>query len=97
MMGSRFQIAMERAGADLNLKLLGRFDRASADQLIEFLRENGRDVNVAVIETSDLDSIDPNGQDVFQKRLHALKDLCYRLVFYGKHAPELAPTWIEYF
>lgn len=96
-MGSTFNIAMERAGGNLNLKLLGEFDGASANQLIEFLRENSRDVNIAIIETNDLEFIDPSGQDIFQRRLHALKDLCYRLVFYGRHAPDLAPAWIEYF
>jgi len=96
-MGSNFNISMQRAGGNLNLKLLGEFDGASANQLIEFLRENSRDVNIAIIETNELECIDPSGQDIFQRRLHALKDLCYRLVFYGKHAPDLAPAWIEYF
>ena len=97
-MGSHpFNIALDRTGGNLSLRLLGDFDDASAKELIECLRENGRDINIAIIETSDLESIDPSGQDIFQQRLHALKDLCYRLVFYGKHAPELAPAWIDYF
>ena len=50
-----------------------------------------------IIETGDLGSVEPSGTDVFQKGLYGLKDLCYRLIFHGKHAAELAPAWVEYF
>jgi MoaA/NifB/PqqE/SkfB family radical SAM enzyme len=50
-----------------------------------------------IIETGDLGSVEPSGTDVFQKGLHGLKDLCYRLIFHGKHAPDLAPAWVDYF
>ncbi|MEW6441607.1 MAG: hypothetical protein AB1640_11795 [bacterium] len=96
-MGSRFNIEMQRAGGDLELRLAGDFNDVSAHELIECLRENSRDVNVAIIETNGLECVHASGQDIFRQRLHDLKDLCYRLVFYGKHAPELAPPWIEYF
>ena len=96
-MESHFDISIERAGGNINLRLLGDFDDASANLLIECLKENGKNVGIAVIETSDLHHIDPSASDIFQRRVHGLKDLCYRLVFCGKHASQLIPAWVNYF
>jgi hypothetical protein len=96
-MGTGFEICAERGGCHLKLKLCGAFDEDSANSLIEFLQENGTGASETIIETGDLGSVEPSGTDVFQKGLHGLKDLCYRLIFHGKHAPDLAPAWVDYF
>ncbi|MEW6443344.1 MAG: hypothetical protein AB1640_20600 [bacterium] len=96
-MASWFDIAVRRIGEELNLSLRGEFDGSSASRLIDTLKQNGNGVAVAKVEANELCWVDPAAVDIFQNDLLSLGDICHRLVFYGKHAPELAPAWIDFF
>jgi len=92
-MALNFEIDMSRNGQSLKINLAGDFDSRSAGQLISALEHNRRGVSVAVIETSGLVHVSSSGKKLFQKKVHTLNDFCYRLVFTGKNASELTPTW----
>jgi len=96
-MAANFVICVDRDEHTLNLKLTGDFDRTSANELIEVLKGNREGVTMAMIETSGLENLDPKGQNMFQREIHTLKDFCYRIVFTGRNASQLAPGWISYF
>ena len=88
-----FAIDTYRNEKRLQFNLVGNFDRGSASQLIKTLKQNRQGVSVVVIETSGILHVSPSGKKLFQKEVHTLSDFCYRLVFTGKNASELAPTW----
>ena len=88
-----FAIDTYRNEKRLQFNLVGNFDRGSASQLIEALKENRQDVSVVVIETTGLVHVSPSGKKLFQEKAHTLSDFCYRLVFTGKNAGELALPW----
>ena len=96
-MASKFNIAVYRCGGSTNFRLRGDFDAGSANRLLQVLKDNSQGVTTAVIETADLEKVYPSGRDLFKKNVHVLKDFCYRLVFSGENARQLAPDWIEYF
>lgn len=96
-MAANFVICVDRDEHTLNLKLTGDFDRTSANELIEVLKGNRAGVTMATIETSGLEHMDPTGQNMFRREIHTLKDFCYRLVFTGRNARQLAPGWTDYF
>jgi len=96
-MASNFIICMDREEQTLTLRLTGDFDRTSANQLIEVLKGNRSGVTMATIETNGLEHLDPTGRNMFQREIHTLEDFCYRLVFTGRNANELAPGWTDCF
>jgi hypothetical protein len=96
-MASRFAISVDRDDQTMTLRLEGDFDRSSASQLIEFLKGNRAGVKMAMIETNGLEHLDPLGKNMFRREIHTLQDFCYRLVFTGRNASQLAPTWTECF
>ena len=86
-------IAAHRNNGELRIELLGTFDETSARRLIECLQNHRKQLKKAVIETQHLSRLEPSGRRAFLRRLHELEDLCYYLVFYGKHAQEISPAW----
>jgi len=96
-MASWFDISVSRRGGSTNFRLRGNFDASSANRLLQVLQDNSQGAAIAVIETAELENVYPSGRDVFQKNVHVLKDFCYRLVFSGENARQIAPEWIEYF
>ena len=96
-MASEFDVSVYRSEGSTNFRLRGDFDASSANRLLQVLKENSQGVTIAVIETADLEHVYPSGRDLFQKNVHVLKDFCYRLVFSGENARQIAPDWIEYF
>ncbi len=92
-MASSFAIDVSRNGPSLQLNLAGSFHSGSVGQLLNTLEQNRRGVSVAVIETSGLVHVSPEGKKLFHKRVHTLSDFCYRLVFTGKNAGEFTPSW----
>ena len=96
-MASWFDISVSQNGGSRNFRLRGDFDAGSANRLLQVLQDNRKGAAIAVIETAELEHVHPSGRDVFQKNVHVLKDLCYRLVFSGTNARQIAPDWIEYF
>ena len=96
-MASNFGICLDRDHQTLTLRLTGVFDRTSANQLIEVLRGNRSGVTMATIETNGLEHLDPTGKSMFLQEIHTLEDFCYRLVFTGRNASQLAPGWTDSF
>lgn len=96
-MRSEFNISVHRSGGSVNFRLKGVFDAHSANRLLQVLEDNSQGVRMAVIETAELEHVYPSGRDLFQRKVHVLKDFCYRLVFFGDNARQFAPNWIEYF
>jgi hypothetical protein len=96
-MAANFVICVDRDEHTLNLKLTGDFDRTSASELIEVLKGNRSGVTMAMIETNGLEHLDPKARIVFHREVHTLQDFCYRLVFTGRNASQLAPAWTDYF
>ncbi len=86
-------ISIHRSNGELRIELLGTFDESSAVRLIECLQNHRKRLRKAVIETQNLSRLDPSGRRAFLRRLHELEDLCYYLVFCGKHAQEISPSW----
>ena len=92
-MATSFAIDVSRDGRNLQLNLAGSFHSGSVGQLLNTLEQNRRGVSVAVIETSGLVHVSPEGKKLFHARVHTLSDFCYRLVFTGKNAGEFIPAW----
>ena len=84
-MASNFQIFSLKTRDSLHLKLAGDFDGSSAHELVNMLKECGRDYYEIFIDTSDLKAIHPFGKDVFQKKLRSSKKQFKNLIFIGKH------------
>ena len=91
--GAESGISARCRNGELKVELQGTFDAASADRLIECLERHRNHIKKAEIRTGRLTRVDSTGKSIFRERLHELKDLCYYLVFYGKHADEMSPTW----
>lgn len=96
-MTSNFQISSEWNGDALHLRLLGDFDEDSACDLVDTLQKNCHDAAVVFIQTKSLTNIHSSGRDAFRKKLHLLRDFCYRLVFVDVNGARIAPERIEYF
>ena len=96
-MASSFEIDCEWDRDRLYVSLLGDFDEASADALVHALEENCHEASVVFIKAKGVTNLDASGCDAFKKRLHVLKDWCYRLVFMDNNAIRLKPEWIEFF
>lgn len=96
-MASNFEICVDRDDQTLTVRLTGDFDRTSANQLIEVLKGNRSGVTMAMIETNGLEHLDPTGKNMFRQEVHSLQDFCYRLVFTGRNASQLAPGWTDWF
>jgi hypothetical protein len=87
------EISAHSAKGELKVDLRGTFDATSAERLIDCLQDHRKHIKRALIHTGRLNRLDPVGKDAFRGRLHELKDLCYYLVFDGKHADEISPPW----
>jgi anti-anti-sigma regulatory factor len=96
-MASNFRIQCQRDRDLLYVRLLGDFDEASAYALIDTLKEKCHDASVIFIKAKGVTSLDASGCDAFKKKIHVLKDWCYRLVFMDQNAARLKPEWIELF
>ncbi len=86
-------LSARRDNGELRIELAGIFDASSAERLIECLRVHRMHLDRAVIETGRISHVDPVGRSTFCGRLHELEDLCYFLVFHGKYASEISPSW----
>ena len=96
-MASSFDIDCEWDRDRLFVSLLGDFDEDSAYALIDTLKEKCRGASVVFIKAKGVRSLDASGCNAFKKKIHVLKDLCYRLVFVGQKASRLKPEWIQVF
>lgn len=77
----------------LNIGLVGYFDDDSAQKLVDLLKKNAKSRSVVFVRTDRIEDVNPSGVTTFHDGLSILKDFCYRLVFIGKEANQLAPSW----
>ena len=90
-MASNFKIAIHRNSNNLHLKLMGDFDGSSAYELINTLRENGKNIDRIFIHTNSLDHIHPFGKRVFENNCNMLKGKTISILFTGDNATKIAP------
>ena len=69
----------------LHVKLTGDFDGSSASELVNALAENQNKYYQIFINTTELNTIHPFGQEVLQRRLSEFKNQRPGLVFIGKN------------
>jgi len=91
-MKSNFVITSYRESDILHLKLMGDFDGASAFELLNTLKRNGRMASKVFIHCSCLKEIYPFGVSVFHNNLDMLNGQSKKLVFTGENASQLAPN-----
>jgi hypothetical protein len=91
-MASNFRIFVHRNSDSLHLKLAGDFDGTSAFELLDALKKNGPGLRKVFIHTSNLKTIHPFGQHIFEKSLSELKGSPFQLLFTGEYAQQIAPA-----
>ena len=91
-MASNFRIFVHRNSDSLHLKLAGDFDGTSAFELLDLVKKNGPGLRKVFIHTSNLKTIHPFGQQVFEKSLSELKGSSFQLLFTGEYAQQIAPA-----
>ena len=88
-MASNFRLFSYRNKDSLHLQLYGDFDGNSAYELINILKNNGKDFFQIFIDTNDLDELYPFGLDVFQNNT-AMAKKCSSFIFIGKYKHSFA-------
>ena len=90
-MALNFKILLKQNSKSLYLKLIGDFDGSSALELINTLKEHGKKAEKIFINTRDIFSIHPFGQDVFRKNCTILYKNSHKLIFTGEKSSKLSP------
>lgn len=90
-MASNFRILMHRDGNSLHLKLFGDFDGASAHELLNMLKINGKGIARIFIHTNTLKTLYPFGEQQFQSHVRKCHNQHTRILFTGDKAAHLAP------
>ncbi|MHC4638869.1 MAG: hypothetical protein ACYTBP_15285 [Planctomycetota bacterium] len=89
-MASNFKISFRRDNRKFQLLLSGDFDRTSACELLNILKEKCGNANHVAIHTTGLKRIYPFGRDTFRNSLYNIKDSHIRPKFMGKNAKLIA-------
>lgn len=90
-MALNFKISLEQNHKSLHLKLVGDFDGSSALELINTLKAHGRKAEKIFINTRDIFSVHPFGQDVFRKNYSILSKNSHKLIFTGANSGKFSP------
>ena len=88
-MASNFQIFSYKNRDSLYLQLSGDFDGSSAHELFNMLKSYDTGFWKIFIDTNDLETIDPFGRDVFQKKLSSLNKQLRNLIFIGENGDKI--------
>jgi hypothetical protein len=73
------------------MKLYGDFDEISALELLKALTDHGSGAHQIFIDTNDLSTIHPFGQEVFQKNISTINGQYINLTFIGKNKHSISP------
>ncbi len=73
------------------MKLYGDFDEISALELLNALTEHGNGAHQIFIDTNDLSTIHPYGQEVFQNNISIINRQFINLTFIGKNRHDISP------
>jgi len=84
-MASNFHIFSYKTRDSLHLKLAGDFDGSSAHELIHTLIAHRKDFYQIFVDTNDLKTIHPFGNEVLQKKLSSFKKQFRNLIFIGEN------------
>ena len=84
-MANNFHMYTHKTTETLHVKLTGDFDGSSASELVNALTENQNKYYQIFINTTELNTIHPFGQEVLQRRLSEFKNQRPGLVFIGKN------------
>jgi hypothetical protein len=88
-MASNFKIFSFETSDSLHLKLDGDFDGNSAYELLNILKKNGDGFYQIFIDTDSLKAIHPFGKEVLRKKIGALKNQFYDIIFVGRNWREI--------
>ena len=69
----------------LHVKLTGDFDGSSASELVNALTDNQNRYYQIFINTTELNTIHPFGEEVLQRRLLEFKDQGHGVIFIGRN------------
>ena len=73
------------------MKLYGDFDGSAAHELLNALMEHGTGAHQVFIDTNDLNTIHPFGQEVLQNNLNSINIRFINFSFIGKNKHTFAP------
>ena len=73
------------------MKLYGDFDEISALELLNALKGYRNNAQQIFIDTNDLSTIHPLGQEMLQKNINILSRQCINLTFIGKNKHSISP------
>lgn len=90
-MSPKFQIVENLENDGLHLQMLGEFDGSAACDLIKRLEEGRASASQVFIDTTNLRSVHPFGQNVFENRIGRLSKTTPRLFFTGKNKHYFQP------
>jgi hypothetical protein len=90
-MASNFRILVHRNDDSFHLKLMGDFDRATANELLNALKKYSNAAHRIFIHTNCLENIYPSGLDRFHQSLYELSGRSIRILFTGENASQIAP------
>jgi hypothetical protein len=85
-MQSNFKILSHLNSSYLHLKLVGDFDRTSAKELIDTLRQYCRKVSTIIIHTDCVKQIIPFDPQDFRLEFERIKSEPVQFIFTGEHA-----------
>jgi hypothetical protein len=88
-MASNFHIFSYKTRDSLHLKLEGDFDGNSAYELLETLKKYDSSFYQVFIDTNDLKTIYPFGEEVFQKKLGIFSQKFNNLIFIGENGHKI--------
>ena len=84
-MAPNFSCFINETSDSLHLKLYGDFDGDSAYQLINSIKNKGKNFLNVFIDTDDLNRVYPFGISVFEKKVRTIFKKKNTLIFIGKN------------
>jgi len=90
-MAANFKIFIYKNSENLHLKLTGDFDGSSAHEALNVLASNCIGASKVFIHTNCLKRIHPFGWEIFHKKLEALNNRSFSVLFTGERTLQPAP------
>ena len=91
-MTKTFKISLHRNGDNIHLRLIGEFNEASAQELMDAVRRYGYGASTAFIHTNCLDQVHRFDKRIFKRKNESPHGPEIAFIFTGKYAGQLAPA-----
>ena len=91
-MATDFQAILHKNESSLHMKLVGDFDRTSAQEVLEIIKKRSNQVSRVFIHTNCLNQIHPEAQKVFQEDANFMQVQPIPVLFTGEKASQLNPN-----